>query len=226
MSIFFNLRLMKKFLFLIIILIFSNHSFADEELINLINEKLIEIGEFKEPREYPEGFLKTTAKKCKDLKFICIQDKAVKEMSLRFKRTDKYNDKNPGNQVYAMAHFELFFMNKLRKDRNSLKKFKENWPEKKINADKIVSLIKLNETRKMMRNALGLNMNNSIEEVIDTYWTLGDFLQLGETKVEKVDKDLLKRKRILSEYKSMVSSLKRNLETQDLQRAYEFLEKK
>ena len=38
---------MKKFLFLIIILIFSNHSFADEELINLINEKLIEIGEFK-----------------------------------------------------------------------------------------------------------------------------------------------------------------------------------
>ena len=36
-------------------------------------------------------------------------------------------------------------------------------------------LIKLNETRKMMRNALGLNMNNSIEEVIDTYWTLGDF---------------------------------------------------
>ena len=217
---------MKKFLFLIIILIFSNHSFADEELINLINEKLIEIGEFKEPRKYPEGFLKTTAKKCKDLKFICIQDKAVKEMSLRFKRTDKYNDKNPGNQVYAMAHFELFFLNKLRKDRNSLKKFKENWPEKKINADKIVSLIKLNETRKMMRNALGLNMNNSIEEVIDTYWTLGDFLQLGETKIEKVDKDLLKRKRILSEYKSMVSSLKRNLETQDLQRAYEFLEKK
>ena len=47
---------MKKFLFLIIILIFSNHSFADEELINLINEKLTEIGEFKEPREYPEGF--------------------------------------------------------------------------------------------------------------------------------------------------------------------------
>ena len=109
MSIFFNLRLMKKFLFLIIILIFSNHSFADEELINLINEKLIEIGEFKEPREYPEGFLKTTAKKCKDLKFICIQDKAVKEMSLRFKRTDKYNDKNPGNQVYAMAHFEYIY---------------------------------------------------------------------------------------------------------------------
>ena len=69
-------------------------------------------------------------------------------------------------------------------------------------------------------------MNNSIEEVIDTYWTLGDFLQLGEIKVEKVDKDLLKRKRVLSEYKSIVSSLKRNLETQNLQKAYEFLEKK
>ena len=217
---------MKKFFLIIFICIFSNVSLADEKLINLINEKLTEIGEFKEPKKYPAGFLKTTAKRCKDLKFICIQDKAVKEMSLRFKRTDRYNDKNPGNQVYAMAHFELFFMNKLLKDRNSLKKFKENWPDKKINADKVVSLIKLNESRKMMRNALGMNMNNSIEEVIDTYWTLGDFLQSGKIKVEKVDKDLLKRKRILSEYKSMVSSLKRNLETQDLQRAYEFLEKK
>ncbi len=217
---------MKKFFLIIFICIFSNVSLADEKLINLINEKLTEIGEFKEPKKYPAGFLKTTAKRCKDLKFICIQDKAVKEMSLRFKRTDRYNDKNPGNQVYAMAHFELFFMNKLLKERNSLKKFKENWPDKKINADKVVSLIKLNESRKMMRNALGMNMNNSIEEVIDTYWTLGDFLQSGKIKVEKVDKDLLKRKRILSEYKSMVSSLKRNLETQDLQRAYEFLEKK
>ena len=217
---------MKKFFLIILICIFSNVSLADEKLINLINKKLTEIGEFKEPKKYPAGFLKTTAKRCKDLKFICIQDKAVKEMSLRFKRTERYNDKNPGNQVYAMAHFELFFMNKLLKERNSLKKFKENWPDKKINADKVVSLIKLNESRKMMRNALGMNMNNSIEEVIDTYWTLGDFLQSGKIKVEKVDKDLLKRKRILSEYKSMVSSLKRNLETQDLQRAYEFLEKK
>ena len=217
---------MKKFLVILFICSLSNVSFADEKLIKLINEKLTEIGEFKEPTKYPEGFLKTTAKRCKDLKFICVQDKAVKEMSLRFQRSDRYNDKNPGNQVYAMAHFELFFMNKLRKERNSLKKFKENWPKKKINTDKVISLIKLNETRKMMRNALGMNMNNSIEEVIDTYWTLGDFLQLGEIKVEKVDKDLLKRKRVLSEYKSIVSSLKRNLETQNLQKAYEFLEKK
>ena len=217
---------MKKFLLILFICSLSNVSFADEKLIKLINEKLTEIGEFKEPTKYPEGFLKTTAKRCKDLKFICVQDKAVKEMSLRFQRSDRYNDKNPGNQVYAMAHFELFFMNKLREERNSLKKFKENWPEKKINTDEIISLIKLNETRKMMRNALGMNMNNSIEEVIDTYWTLGDFLQLGEIKVEKVDKDLLKRKRVLSEYKSIVSSLKRNLETQNLQKAYEFLEKK
>ena len=217
---------MKRFLLILLICLLSNVSFADEKLIKLINEKLTEIGEFKEPTKYPEGFLKTTAKRCKDLKFICVQDKAVKEMSLRFQRSDRYNDKNPGNQVYAMAHFELFFMNKLREERNSLKKFKENWPEKKINTDEIISLIKLNETRKMMRNALGMNMNNSIEEVIDIYWTLGDFLQLGEIKVEKVDKDLLKRKRVLSEYKSIVSSLKRNLETQNLQKAYEFLEKK
>ena len=119
----FNLSLFKAVYIIVTIslsnfLIISN-SVSDEkkEIIKLVNIKLNEIGEFQEPKSYPEGFLKSTARKCKNKKFYCIQQKAVKEMSLRFKRSKKYNLKNPGNQIYAMAHFEIFYLNKLRKEK-------------------------------------------------------------------------------------------------------------
>ena len=115
-----------------------------------MNIKLKEIGEFQEPKNYPEGFLKSTARKCKNKKFYCIQQRAIKEMSSRFKKSKKYNLKNPGNQIYAMAHFEIFYLNKLRTEKKNVEKFKKNWP-KKVKAKNISSLIKLNESRKIMK---------------------------------------------------------------------------
>ena len=100
------------------LLIISNSVLSEEnEIIKLVNIKLKEIGEFEEPKNYPEGFLKSTAKKCKNKKFYCVQRRAVKEMTSRFKRSKKYNLKNPGNQIYAMAHFEIFYLDKLRKEK-------------------------------------------------------------------------------------------------------------
>ncbi len=206
-------------------LIISN-SVSDEkkEIIKLVNIKLNEIGEFQEPKSYPEGFLKSTARKCKNKKFYCIQQKAVKEMSLRFKRSKKYNLKNPGNQIYAMAHFEIFYLNKLRKEKENIEKFKKSWPEKKVKAKNIVSLIKLNESRKIMREALGMNLQTSIDVALDTYWTIADFLQQGNIKEHKVDKNLILRGKVLDDYKSTVNKLKRTLETQKLKQIYDYLE--
>ena len=189
-----------------------------------MNIKLNEIGEFQEPKSYPEGFLKSTARKCKNKKFYCIQQKAVKEMSLRFKRSKKYNLKNPGNQIYAMAHFEIFYLNKLRKEKENIEKFKKSWPEKKVKAKNIVSLIKLNESRKIMREALGMNLQTSIDVALDTYWTIADFLQQGNIKEHKVDKNLILRGKVLDDYKSTVNKLKRTLETQKLKQIYDYLE--
>lgn len=206
-------------------LIISN-SVSDEkkEIIKLVNIKLNEIGEFQEPKSYPEGFLKSTARKCKNKKFYCIQQKAVKEMSLRFKRSKKYNLKNPGNQIYAMAHFEIFYLNKLRKEKENIEKFKKSWPEKKVKAKNIVSLIKLNESRKIMREALGMNLQTNIDVALDTYWTIADFLQQGVIKENKVDKNLILRGKVLDDYKSTVNKLKRTLETQKLKQIYDYLE--
>lgn len=226
----FNLSLFKAVYIIVTIslsnfLIISN-SVSDEkkEIIKLVNIKLNEIGEFQEPKSYPEGFLKSTARKCKNKKFYCIQQKAVKEMSLRFKRSKKYNLKNPGNQIYAMAHFEIFYLNKLRKEKENIEKFKKSWPEKKVKAKNIVSLIKLNESRKIMREALGMNLQTSIDVALDTYWTIADFLQQGNIKEHKVDKNLILRGKVLDDYKSTVNKLKRTLETQKLKQIYDYLE--
>ena len=225
-----NLSIYKAICIIIIIslsnfLIISN-SVSDEknEIIKLVNIKLKEIGEFQEPKNYPEGFLKSTAKKCKNKKFYCIQQKAVKEMSLRFKRSKKYNLKNPGNQIYAMAHFEIFYLNKLRKEKKNIEKFKKNWPEKKVKGKNIASLIKLNESRKIMREALGMNLQTNIDVALDTYWTIADFLQQGDIKEHKVDKNLISRGKLLDDYKSTVNKLKRTLESQKLIQIYDYLE--
>ena len=197
-----------------------------EKIINLINIKIAELGEFVEPSSYPKGLLETTAKKCKSDKFICIQDKAANEMSLRFKRTNKYNLKNPGNQIYAMALYEIYYLSRLKKAEKKIIKFKEKWPEQLVEGKTIKSLISMNESRKTMRNALGMTLETSTEDALLTYWTLADFLQLGEVKTKKVDQSLIKRKKLLARYKKAVGKLKSKIEKQELEEIYKYLEGK
>jgi hypothetical protein len=195
-----------------------------EKIINLINNKIAKLGEFVEPSSYPKGFLETTAKRCKSNKFICIQDKAAKEMSLRFKRSNKYNLRNPGNQIYAMALYEIYYLNRLKKTKKKIIKFKEKWPEKIVKGKTIKSLISMNESRETMRNALGMTLETSIEDALLTYWTLADFLQRGEVKTKKIDQSLIKRQKLLARYKKAVGKLKRKIEKQELEEVYKYLE--
>ena len=166
---------MKKLILIFIIFFIPTVSFANQDLINLINSKLNELGEFKEPTKYPKGFEEKHFKGCKSWK--CISDKSANAMGLIFKQRDSYNQKNPGNQIYGMAYFEIFYLNKLKKNKSNLEKFKAEWPEKIIKGNEIASLIKTNESRKTMRAALGIDIKVSPEEAINTYWTLADFLQ-------------------------------------------------
>lgn len=168
--------------------------------------------------------METTAKQCKSKKFICIKDKAAKEMSLRFKRSNKYNLRNPGNQIYGMALYEIYYLERLKKTKKKIIKFKEEWPEKLTEGKTIKSLISMNESRKTMRNALGMTLETNIEDALLTYWTLADFLQRGEVKTKKVDQSLIKRQKLLTRYKKAVGKLKRKIEKQELEEIYKYLE--
>ncbi len=201
---------MKKFILIFIIFFLPTTSFANQDIINLINTKLSELGEFKEPTKYPKGFEEKHFKGCKSWK--CISDKSANAMGLIFKQRDSYNQKNPGNQIYGMAYFEILYLNKLKKNQSALEKFKAEWPKKIVNGKKIASLIKTNESRKMMRAALGIDIKTSPEEAINTYWTLADFLQKGNVEKVKVDESLKKRQRVISNFKNSLGRLKRKIE--------------
>ena len=215
---------MKKILILFFTFFCFFSASADQEIIDLIEIKLDEIGKFELPQSYPDGLINTTLKECKIDNFHCIKTKSIDEMTKRFKRSKKYNDRNPGSQIYAMALYEIYYLSKLKDSQNSLRIFKENWPKKIVNGKKISSLIKNNETRKIMREALGITIDQSPEEAIKTYWIIGDYLQKGKPKSIKVDNAFNKRERLLSEYKSTIGFLKKRIEKKKINKLYEYLE--
>ena len=215
---------MKKIFIVSIFLLFSLPVYSDQKTIDLVEIKLKEIGNLDMPKSYPNGLMETTFKNCKIDNFICLKNKATEEMSLRFKRTQKYNDRNPGSQIYAMALYEIYYLSKLKDAQKDLKKFREKWPKKIVKGRDISSLIKANETRKIMREPLGMSIAESPEYAIKYYWIIGDFLQRGNPKVVKVDKELKKRDKLLSEYKSTVGFLKKRIEKKEINKLYEFLE--
>ncbi len=181
------------------------------------------LGTFKEPSSYPEG-MKETFGNCKT--FYCIQSKATKKMGKIFSRTSVYYDRHPGAQLYGMAFFEVFYLQKLKKEKSKIEEFIANWPDKNKHAKSIVALLKTNKSRKKMREALGMDLNTSVEEAMERFWLMGDFLEQGEVKKKKVNKDIKKRGALLAKYKKSVGSFNSAIKKLEDKKLYDKIEKK
>ena len=182
------------------------------------------LGTFEEPSVYPDGMKKILAN-CK--KFHCIQNIAVQIMANTFSRSSIYFDRHPGEQLYGMAYYEIFYQHKLKKQKDTIKKFIANWPNvKKKDSKQIVALLKLNKSRKKMRKALGMDLNTSVEEAMERYWILGDFLEQGEIKKKKVDKDIKKRGALLTKYQKAISDFNSAIKNQADEKLYAEINKK
>ena len=141
-----------------------------------------------------------------------------------FNRGELYNQRNPENQLYAMALFEIFYLDNLKKNEDKLEKFKADWPKEKNKFGKYtLSLIKFNETRKNMREAIGLDLNSSVEESINAFWSLGTFLKQGTIKENKASKDFNERKKLIASFNSSASKLKAAIKNKELEEIYEYL---
>ena len=97
-------------------------------------------------------------------------------------------------------------------------RYKKNWSNdygflKKKDENAIRALKALNKGRKGMREALGMNLETSIEDAIKRFWVLGEFLGLGQPKkLAKVDSELKKRKKLVEDYKLQITNLRKKLE--------------
>ena len=184
-------------------------------------KKVEELGTFAEPKKYPTGMQNLFLAGCSG--FSCTADNFAKEMVTLFNRKGVYLERYPGTQLHAMAMFEVFYQKKLKDNEDKIKEFIETSEEKRKNVKDIASLIKLNEARKKMRSSLGMDLQLSTEKVMENYWVLGDFLNQGESKKNKIAKEIKKRKKIVKKYISIVGNLKKDIKQEREKKFYDKL---
>ena len=144
-------------------------------------------------------------------------------MSKSFKRGENYNSRHPDSMIKAMAYFELFYMGQLRKKRKQLENYKKKYKKKdQLNgAEKLLfmgteqsirGLIKVNDGRKSMREALGMSIELDPTSAIKRFWYLGELLSLGELEKVKVSKEMQERAEIVKRYQQVISQVKKKIE--------------
>ena len=194
--------------------LFISISYSETKNSLSVLEEIKALGTYSEPTKYPEGMIKLFGEECKK-KFICMAPKATKEMSLTFKKNQIYHQRKPGDQLYALAMFELFYLNKLKKKEKRIKKFIESWPEKKKYKKDIVALIKLNKSKEKMRKSLGMDLSVTPEEAMERYWVMGDFLNRGKINEDKINKDIQKREKLIAKYKKAINKFNSSLKDKE-----------
>ena len=212
---------MKKLLGTLVLgflIIFCSSSFSATNEPLKVMDQVKALGVFTEPSSYPQGMVKFFGETC--IKFHCRAKKATKEMAKTFGRKQIYHQRYPGAQIYALAMFELFYLQQLKKKQKQVEKFIAAWPDKKKHGKAGASLLKLNKSREQMRKALGMDLNTSIEDAMERYWVMGDFLEKGEIKKQKISKDIKKRGLLLDKYIKAVKNFKSSIKNQEEKELY------
>ena len=167
-----------------------------------------ELGTYKKIKEYPDGLFKITSSS------EMMAKEAMMKMYETFVQKPKLMEKYPENVMKAMAYFEIFYNYELKDKEKSLEKFKKNYPEISWKTKKDVkTLYSLNVAKKSMRNSLSLNMDNNLEESLDRYVFMHNFLQSAEKITHLLSPGEKKLKKFSTKFKQNYGKLKKTLET-------------
>ncbi len=167
-----------------------------------------ELGTYKKIEKYPHGLFKVKGSP------ESMANEAMMKMYETFVQKPRLMEKNPENMMKAMAYFEIFYNYQLKDKKKSLENFKKNYPEISVKIKKdIKTLYSLNLAKKSMRNALSLNMDNSLKESLDRYVFMYDFLKPAEKITHKLSTKEKKLKKFSTKFKQEYGKLKKTLET-------------
>ena len=167
-----------------------------------------ELGTYKKIEKYPDGLFKVKGSSENMAK------EAMMQMYQTFVQKPELMEKYPENMMKAMAYFEIFYNYQLKDKEKSLEKFKKNYPEINWKTKKDVkTLYSLNVAKKSMRNSLSLNMDNNLEESLDRYVFMHDFLKPAEKITHQLSRDEKKLKKFSTKFKQNYGKLKKTLET-------------
>lgn len=192
----------------------------DKDKDEITLEKIEELGEIIkfDKSYYTEGMLKKFHGCGKGMK--CVGQKAGSYMWGNFGKSPSWGQKYPGKMIKSMAMYEVFYASRLYDTRKAIKRFKEDkykkgiFSKKKRDEKAIKSLFGMNNGRKNMREALGMDMDTPAKEAIQKFWLLGEFLEMGVPTDNNitVNKDIKDRQDRLDVYKATISTLKKKLE--------------
>ena len=169
-----------------------------------------ELGTYKKIEKYPDGLFEIEGSP------ESMAKEAMMKMYQTFVQKPKLMEKYPENMMKAMAYFEIFYNYQLKDKEKSLEKFKKNYPEITWKTKKeIKTLYSLNFAKKSMRNALSLNMDNSLEDSIDRYVFMHDFLKPAEKISHKLSSEEKKLKKYSTKFKQEYGKFKKTLETKN-----------
>ena len=185
---------MKKLLSIILFYLFlTNNLHADFVSANrseieikngIFLEDIEAFGVFKEIESSPSGMFKST-----DLKFFEMTDYSQKKIGEIFVKQKKLLDKYPENLMLGMGYFEFFYMQQLKDYKKDIIAFKEKYPKVGWTKTNIKKIYSLNKARKSMRNALGFTLDDDVQEVLNTYYTLSQLFSLGEKEIIKLSSE-------------------------------------
>jgi len=198
-----------------IIFIYPNNLYAKEKDVGPLDiEDVKKLVVYQPIKELPDAM---KVKFNPDCDFIqCQGKKAGMEVYHRFVKKKRSMSKYPGKMMMAMAWFEILYHSNLEKTDMHIKRYLlnegKNYKAKEIDEMAILSLMSMNKGREAMRKSLGMSMEVSIEEAINNFWVMGEFLDQGKPKKVKVDEVLLERKDIIKKYKSKISKLLQKVE--------------
>jgi len=147
---------------------------------------------------------------------ICVRQRAGQNVYKLFvQKTEKYHAKYPGAMIKGMAWFEIFYIDRLKKNQKLIKKYMYNEKDlRKLDKKKLHSLIKTNNGRIKMREALGFNLYDDLYDVIESEWLLAEFLNKDKLEITKVNlsPQMQKRKELIKKYKLVLNRYKAKLE--------------
>lgn len=199
----------KCFKILLVYLLFITCAYTDEKTdkeieIGVYPADLKLLGNFKEINDAPNGLFPQTADEFHEKANI-----SQREFVKIFIKQKGLLEKYPDRVMLGMAHFEFFYMLQLKKNKKSLNTFIEKYPnidlETKNNVQKIYGL---NKVRKTMRKAVGLSLEDNIQQVLVTYYTLFKLLSQAETETIKLQGDDKKNRKLHNNISKNIGKLK------------------
>ena len=202
---------MKRFFGIILFSLFLfNSIFAEErsdiEIKNgIFLEDLEEFGTFNEIDTAPLGMFKG-----KDKQFVQMSKYSQNKIGLIFVSQKNMLDKYPENLMLGMGYFEFFYMRQLRDHKKDIIRFKQKYPNVGGSKKNVKKIYSLNKARKAMRNALGFTLDDDVQEVLNTYYTLSKLFSLAEkerVKLSSEEKKLFKTHLKLAKNLSIVKNL-------------------